>query len=116
MHMPRLRSACLALLLAAAPASTFAASSAGAADTAAIDRAFDDILARYRLPGLAVGVVEDGKVAYERTAGELEAGSGRKIDADTLFKIASNSKAMTTGPLARLVDAGKLDWNDPVTK
>lgn len=116
MHMPRLRSACLALLLAAAPASTFAASSAGAADTAAIDRAFDDILARYRLPGLAVGVVEDGKVAYERTAGELEAGSGRKIDADTLFKIASNSKAMTTGLLARLVDAGKLDWNDPVTK
>src|SRR5690606_2282286 len=69
-----------------------------------------------QLPGLALGVIHDGKVVYTRTAGELIAGSGRKIDNDTLFKIASNSKAMTTGVLARLVDAGKLQWTDPVTK
>ncbi len=117
MPMTRLRSACLALLLSAgAPAMAIAAPPAAPFDTAAIDRAFDDTVARYRLPGLAVGVVEDGKVVYARTAGELEAGSGRKIDRDTLFKIASNSKAMTTGLLARLVDAGKLQWDDPVTK
>ncbi|HKE96602.1 MAG TPA: serine hydrolase, partial [Povalibacter sp.] len=48
--------------------------------------------------------------------GETSAGSGEKIDSRTLFKIASNSKAMTTGVLARLVDAGKLRWDDPVTK
>ena len=77
---------------------------------------FDETVSRYYLPGLAVGIVEDGKVVYTRTAGELAAGSGQKIDADTLFKIASNSKAMTTGTLARLVDAGKLKWDDPVTK
>jgi CubicO group peptidase (beta-lactamase class C family) len=87
-----------------------------AVDTPAIDRAFDDTVARYHLPGLAVGIVEDGQVVYTRTSGELAAGGGGKIDADTLFKIASNSKAMTTGLLARLVDAGKLVWDDPVTK
>ncbi|MGO4781436.1 serine hydrolase domain-containing protein, partial [Lysobacter sp. 2RAB21] len=38
------------------------------------------------------------------------------IGADSLFKIASNSKSMTTAALARLVDAGKLRWDDPVTK
>ena len=70
-----------------------------------IDAAFDDVYARYRLPGLALGVVRDGKVIYTRTAGS-----------QTLFKIASNSKAMTTGVLARLVDAGKLRWEDPVTR
>jgi CubicO group peptidase (beta-lactamase class C family) len=70
-----------------------------------IDAAFDDVAARYRLPGLALGVVRDGKVIYARTAGS-----------QTLFKIASNSKAMTTGVLARLVDAGKLRWDDPVTR
>src|SRR3546814_1118775 len=75
-----------------------------------------DLVARYHLPGLAVGIVEDGEVVYTRTAGELAAGSGEKIDVDTLFKIASNSKAMTTGLLARLVDAGKLEWTDPVTR
>ena len=80
-----------------------------------IGAAFDDVYARYRLPGLALGVVRDGKVTYTRTAGETSAGSGETIDSRTLFKIASNSKAMTTGVLARLVDAGKLRWDDPVT-
>lgn len=70
-----------------------------------IDAAFDDVNSRYRLPGLALGVVRDGKVIYTRTAGS-----------QALFKIASNSKAMTTGVLARLVDAGKLRWEDPVTR
>jgi CubicO group peptidase (beta-lactamase class C family) len=81
-----------------------------------IDAAFDDVYARYRLPGLALGVVRDGKVIYARTAGETIAGSGQRIDSRTLFKIASNSKAMTTGVLARLVDQGKLRWDDPVTR
>lgn len=81
-----------------------------------IDAAFDDVYTRYRLPGLALGVVRDGNVIYTRTAGETSAGSGEKIDNGTLFKIASNSKAMTTGVLARLVDAGKLRWDDPVTR
>jgi len=81
-----------------------------------IDAAFDDVYERYQLPGLALGVVRDGKVIYTRTAGESSAGSGERIDNATLFKIASNSKAMTTGVLARLVDAGKLRWDDPVTR
>ena len=81
-----------------------------------IDAAFEDVYARYRLPGLALGVVRDGEVIYTRTAGETIAGSGQRIDSSTLFKIASNSKAMTTGVLARLVDAGKLHWEDPVTR
>jgi CubicO group peptidase (beta-lactamase class C family) len=87
-----------------------------ARSTAAYDRAFDDIMARYDLPGLAVGVIEDGRVVYTRTAGETVAGSGEMVDRQTLFKIASNSKAMTASVLARLVDAGKLRWDDPVVK
>lgn len=83
---------------------------------ATLDAAFDETVERYKLPGLAVGVVVDGEVAYARTEGELVAGSGRKIDRNTLFKIASNSKAMTAALLARLVDQGKLKWDDPVNK
>ncbi|MBO9663762.1 serine hydrolase domain-containing protein [Dokdonella sp.] len=89
---------------------------AHARDTAFYDRAFEQTMARYHLPGLAVGVIEDGKVVYLRTGGETVAGSGRKITPRTLFKIASNSKAMTAATLARLVEAGKLAWDDPVVK
>lgn len=81
-----------------------------------LDAIFDDVFQHYRLPGLAVGVVQDGTVIYQRTAGETVAGSGERVDADTLFKIASNTKAMTTAVLARLVDRGKLRWDDPVVR
>ena len=80
------------------------------------DAIFDAVMTEYHLPGMVLGVIEDGKVTYTRTAGELVSGGGQAINADTLFKIASNTKAMTTGVLARLVDAGKLQWDDPVVK
>jgi CubicO group peptidase (beta-lactamase class C family) len=91
-------------------------STTAAATDPAVDAAFDEVMARYRLPGLAVGIVEDGEVVYSRTAGELVAGEGQRVDSKTLFKIASNTKAMTAATLARLVDAGRLHWNDPVVK
>ncbi|MBS0556334.1 MAG: beta-lactamase family protein [Proteobacteria bacterium] len=78
------------------------------------DRLVDAVVARYHLPGIAVGVIDDGKVVYTRVHGNLA--SGKPMDADTLFQIASNSKAMTSSLLARLVQQGKLRWDDPVTK
>ena len=85
-------------------------------ERAAFDAMFEQTVARYALPGLALGIVRDGQVVYARAQGERVAGSGEKIDRATLFKIASNSKAMTTALLARLVDQGKLRWDDPVTR
>jgi CubicO group peptidase (beta-lactamase class C family) len=100
----------------AAPAAQPAETAAPASARPAYDAIFDEVLKYYRLPGLALGIIEDGKVTYVRTAGEVIEGSGEPITADTLFKIASNTKAMTVGVLARLVDGGKLHWDDPVVK
>jgi CubicO group peptidase (beta-lactamase class C family) len=83
---------------------------------ATYDPILDAVVARYHLPGIALGVIEHGQVVYVGTRGETVAGSGHRITPHTLFKIASNSKAMTTALLGRLVDEGKLHWNDPVTK
>lgn len=78
------------------------------------NRLVDAVVAQYHLPGIAVGVIENGKVVYTRAVGNLA--SGKPIDTDTLFQIASNSKSMTVTLLARLVEEGKLHWDDPVTK
>ncbi len=99
---------CLALL----PGLAQAAEDDAAFDARMVQQAFD----HYHLPGIAVGVIEDGKVAHTIARGELAAGEGRPVDADSLFKIASNTKAMTAAVLARLVQAGTLRWDDPVTK
>lgn len=93
-----------------------AASAPASADRRELDAAVDAVVARYHLPGIAVGVIDNGEIVYARGAGERVAGSGEPVTADTIFKIASNSKAMTASVLARLVDQGKLHWDDPVVK
>lgn len=112
--------ACLALMLAPAIAGAAEKDEATVAaipsQGATLDAILDEATQRYHLPGIAVGVIEDGRIAYTGTRGEIAAGSGERIDTQTLFKIASNSKAMTASVLARLVDAGKLRWEDPVIK
>lgn len=90
--------------------------SATAAATPPFQPMFDQTRQHYHLPGLAMAVVEDGRVVYQHTAGERIAGGGQATDEDTLFKIASNSKAMTAALLARLVDRGVLRWDDPVIR
>ena len=115
------RATWLALLLAALPG--LAAAQAPAPATPGI-HAPDYIvaadaeaaLARYHLAGIAVGVIEDGEITFARGFGETVAGSGDPVTTRTLFKIASNSKAMTAAVLARLVQQGKLAWDDPVVK
>jgi len=73
----------------------------------AVRRAFD-------VPGIAVAVVKDGEVVLARGWGEREAGKPAKVDADTLFAIASNTKAFTAASLSMLADDGKLKLEDRV--
>ena len=108
--------ACIAFLIALVGIASCAQTPAQPSTAPTLDSLVDDVTQRYHLPGIAIGVIEDGKVIYTRTIGDTAVGSGQPINAESLFKIASNSKAMTTGVLARLVDAGKLKWEDPVTK
>ncbi len=115
---PQCRGCVLACLLALLlPASAAVAAEATAeSDRAFVERAVDEAVARYDLPGIAVGVITPAGENIRVVRGELLAGSGQKIDAATLFKFASNTKAMTAAVLARLVEDGKLRWDDPVVK
>lgn len=105
------------LLLAFALLTAGAAAGAPAPPAAAAPgypQLVDAVIARYRLPGLAVGVIEHGQVAWKHTYGDLP--SGAPMNADTLFELGSTTKAMTVTLLARLAQAGKLHWSAPVTR
>ncbi|MBN2494558.1 MAG: beta-lactamase family protein [Deltaproteobacteria bacterium] len=71
---------------------------------------------RTGVPGVAVGLVQDGEVVFAGGFGLRELGGEKRVDADTRFMIASNTKAMTTLMLAKLVDEKKLTWETPVTE
>ncbi len=68
------------------------------------------------VPGVGLGVVQDGKVVFASGFGVKELGGTEKPDGDTLFMIASNTKAMTTLLLAKLVDEHRITWDTPVTQ
>lgn len=70
----------------------------------------------WNTPGFAVGIVKDDKIVFAKGYGVRELGKPEKVDENTLFAIASNSKSFTTASLAILVDEGKIKWDDRVIK
>lgn len=83
---------------------------------AELARFVDEGRKKLGVPGVSIGVVQDGKVIFADGFGQRDIDDLKKPDADTLYIIASNTKAMTTLMLAKLVDEGKLTWDTPVTK
>lgn len=71
---------------------------------------------KLEVPGAGLALIDQGKVVYEGGIGVKELGKPDPVDANTLFMAASNTKGMTTLLLAKLVDAKKLQWNEPVTE
>src|SRR5580765_2096833 len=85
-------------------------------DTAAVDRIAADALTAWHAPGMAVAVVIDDKVVVAKGYGLADVDASKPVTPDTLFEIASATKAFTATAMAMLVDDKKLDWDDPVRK
>lgn len=100
-------------LLALAPLQAIAKSPSPPSKKA-IDQIVQQTMEEFQVPGMTVSVVYQGEVYYSAGHGILEMERKGKVDEETLFQIASVSKAFTTAALALLVDEGKLDWDDPV--
>lgn len=81
-----------------------------------IDAYANTVMNTWNGPGMAIAIVKDDKVVFQKGYGVRELGKPDKVDENTLFAIASNSKAFTTASLAILIDEGKLKWDDKVTR
>ena len=81
-----------------------------------IDTYAQQVVKTFPGPGFAIAVVKDDKVVLQKGYGLRDINKPESIDENTLFAIASNSKAFTTGVLASLVDEKKLSWDDKVSK
>jgi CubicO group peptidase (beta-lactamase class C family) len=79
-----------------------------------IDAMAEKAMAAFEVPGIAVTVVEGGKVVHAKGYGVRKLGAPDKVDEATTFAIGSCSKAFTSAALAILVDDGKLGWDDRV--
>src|SRR5512140_1752423 len=75
-----------------------------------IDSYVERSMKEFEVPGLSLAVVKDGKVVYAKGYGVRKLGDPAPVNENTLFGIASNTKAFTAAALAILVDEGKLSW------
>jgi CubicO group peptidase (beta-lactamase class C family) len=91
---------------------------AAAADPepAAVDRAVTDAMTAFDVPGAALVVVRDGRVVVLKGYGRKRFDRPEPVTPDTLFPLASCTKAFTSTLLAMLVDDGKVAWDDLVRK
>jgi CubicO group peptidase (beta-lactamase class C family) len=120
----RTRSTAKALVLAAVCLAILPQSPARAQGTrlgfapdrlARIDRFLQQAVDSGRIAGAVGLVLRDGQVVYERAVGWADKESGRRMTADAIFRIASQSKALTSTAVMILVEEGKIALTDPVS-
>ncbi|HZP80114.1 MAG TPA: serine hydrolase [Chthonomonadaceae bacterium] len=85
-------------------------------DSAALDALVQAAIETFQIPGASVAVVQGDEVVYLKAFGVKETGKDDPVTPDTLFAIASTTKAFTTTAIAMLADEGKMQWDDPVRK
>ncbi|HKB14156.1 MAG TPA: serine hydrolase domain-containing protein, partial [Vicinamibacterales bacterium] len=80
---------------------------------ARIDRLFQQYVDESRIGGAVALVLQDGKPVYERAFGWSDKEAGRKMTTDTIFRIASQTKALTSVAILSLMEEGRIGLNDP---
>lgn len=85
-------------------------------DVNSLDAYFKKMVNDWDLPAASIGVVKDGELIFSGNYGEIEIGKSMTPNENTLYAIASNSKAFTSAIIGMLVQEEKLDWNDKVQK
>lgn len=88
----------------------------GQSNTEIFDKYVESSRSEWKVPGISVVVVQDGKVLLSKGYGIRELGKNDPVTNETLFGAMSTTKAMTTVALGMLVDDGKLAWDDKVIK
>ena len=81
-----------------------------------LDAYIEKAMGEWHVPGLAIAIVKDDKVIYNKGFGVRDINKKDRVDTNTLFAIASNTKAFTVHALGLLVQEGKISWDDPVLK
>ncbi|SRX52455.1 serine hydrolase [Aequorivita sp. CIP111184] len=80
-----------------------------------IDSIVQKTMKTFDVPGMAVAVLKDGKIYHKNTYGVRSLKTKAEVNENTLFGVASNTKAFTTAALGQLIDQGKLTWDTKVT-
>lgn len=83
-------------------------------DLKALDAWVTGAMTEWKVPGVAVGIIQDGRVVVAKGYGLRNVEDKLPVTERTIMAIGSNTKSFTAVLMAILVDSGKLDWEKPV--
>jgi CubicO group peptidase (beta-lactamase class C family) len=81
-----------------------------------IDQMLNEAIDANQVPGLVAMIVKDGKIVYESPKGFADLPSQQKMEKDQIFRIASQTKAITSTAVMMLWEEGKFQLSDPISK
>jgi CubicO group peptidase (beta-lactamase class C family) len=81
-----------------------------------IDNYINEVIEINEIPGVALAVIKDGKVIYEKYSGKASFEDNQPVDKNTAFKIFSTTKLITNVGVFQLIEKGKLSPEDPISK
>ncbi len=82
----------------------------------ALDAACERVLQEFSIPGLAVGIVENGKPVYMRGFGVRDKGTDQPVNAHTLFHVASITRTFTAAAIMQLAEHRQLALTDSIAE
>ncbi len=101
------------IAIAAVAGSTYAQNSSG---SAALDASLRGAVERKDVPGVVALITDRQRVLYQGAFGVADVSTGRALNADSIFRIASMTKPITSLALMQLVEQGRLSLDDPAEK
>ena len=83
---------------------------------AKVDEMLERAIQSEQVPGLVAMIVKDGKVVYHSAKGFADVAEGKKMEKNSIFRIASQTKAITSTAILLLYEEGKIRLDDPISK
>lgn len=84
--------------------------------TKSIDNYLTEVMKTYDIPGLAVGVVKNDKIIFQKYYGRENLESDKKVDSNSLFRVYSTTKLITNVAVFQLIEKGQLSLEDKISK
>ena len=84
--------------------------------TKSIDNYLQEVMKTYEIPGLAVGVVKNDKIIFQKYYGRESLEADKKVDSNSLFRVYSTTKLITNVAVFQLIEKGQLSLEDKISK
>src|SRR5512144_3012396 len=81
-----------------------------------LDAVIEEIISRWDIPGMGIGIIQEGEIVYARGFGVQSLVTGVPVNVDSIFGVASISKCFVASAMMQLVEQGNIHLDLPIVE